>query len=63
MTDVKPLVFRVFEEAEGISLIQGNLRADDVPRCVMAQVLPQVGSWGVGGGWGGGDGVSSLIRG
>eukprot|EP00904_Undaria_pinnatifida_P012432 jgi/Undpi1/8319/HiC_scaffold_25.g10788.m1 len=30
--DVKPIVSRLFEEAEGISLMQGNLRETDVPR-------------------------------
>ena len=30
--DVRPLVSRIFEEAEGISLMQGNLREADVPR-------------------------------
>lgn len=31
--DVRPLVSKIFEEAEGISLMQGNLREADVPRC------------------------------
>lgn len=32
MSEVRPLVSRVFGEAEGTSLMQGNLRQEDVPR-------------------------------
>lgn len=35
MEDLRPLATRVFEEAEGLCLIQGNLEQSDIPRSVV----------------------------